>query len=53
VGRFAARRVAVAVGDMGLTVGSVPHPSPANPIANRGWARKLTTALETIGIESV
>lgn len=53
VGRFAARRVAVVVGDMGLTVGSVPHPSPASPIANRGWARELTAALEAMGIESV
>lgn len=53
VGRFAARRVDAVVGDTGATIGAVPHPSPANPIANRGWAQEFTAALKAIGVESV
>ena len=34
-----------------LTVGRVPHPSPANPKANRGWPRLATAALESQGVK--
>lgn len=30
---------------LGIPVLSVPHPSPANPAANRGWGRELTELL--------
>ena len=48
VGRFAAARARAALAGMGLRVGSVPHPSPASPLANRGWARHMDAALEVL-----
>lgn len=51
VGRFATSRVAAAVGDVDVGVGSVPHPSPASPAANRGWQRELSVALKALGVE--
>jgi single-strand selective monofunctional uracil DNA glycosylase len=51
VGRFATNRVNAALGELGITLGGVPHPSPASPLANRGWQRELVAALRTLGIE--
>jgi single-strand selective monofunctional uracil DNA glycosylase len=28
----------------------VPHPSPANPAANRGWSQAAEAALKTQGV---
>lgn len=53
IGRFAARRVDTVTGDMAVTRGSVPHPSPANPIANKGWGQALAAALRAIGVEFI
>ena len=50
VGKFAEKKARDVVGDMDLTIASVPHPSPASPIANRGWAPLMTNGLRTIGI---
>ena len=50
VGQFAAARVAVAAGNMSVSIGGVPHPSPANPAANRGWEQKLDATLRALGI---
>ena len=50
IGKFAAQRAAHALAGEQITIGSVPHPSPASPIANRGWAGQMTRALEDIGI---
>jgi single-strand selective monofunctional uracil DNA glycosylase len=50
VGRFAASRAAAAAGDLPVRIGSVPHPSPANPAANRGWEQALDAALRALGI---
>ncbi len=33
-----------------IVVGSVPHPSPASPLANRGWAPLMDAALSDLGI---
>jgi single-strand selective monofunctional uracil DNA glycosylase len=30
---------------------AIPHPSPASPAANRGWARAATAALRKAGVE--
>ena len=50
VGKFAEKRAKRVVGDQGLIIGSVPHPSPASPIANRGWAPLMDRALEQLGV---
>ena len=53
IGRFAAERAAAALGASGVTIGTAPHPSPANPAANRGWEPIFESALRKIGIESL
>ena len=50
VGRFAERRAHEALGD-GIRVGSIPHPSPASPAANRGWAEAVDVRLCELGFE--
>ena len=50
VGRFAADRAAAALKDLRVKLGVVPHPSPASPLANRGWAAQMTRALSGQGI---
>lgn len=42
IGRFAGQRAGAVLEDRDLIIDSVPHPSPANPGANRGWASKIT-----------
>ena len=37
VGAYATKRLEKVVGDLGLKIGTVLHPSPASPAANRGW----------------
>jgi single-strand selective monofunctional uracil DNA glycosylase len=51
IGRFAHQRAAVTVKDLPVTVALAPHPSPANPQANRGWDRQMTSVLQRLGIE--
>ena len=46
VGRFAGDRAASALGERSMTIGWAPHPSPASPAANRGWAPLFTAALQ-------
>lgn len=50
IGRFAANRAAAILAEHRLTVGSVPHPSPASPQANRGWDLLMSQALAAYGI---
>ncbi|MDY0000815.1 MAG: single-stranded DNA-binding protein [Polyangia bacterium] len=50
VGKFAADRAREALGSHSVTIGSVLHPSPANPKANRGWAGQATAELAALGI---
>lgn len=51
VGKFAEKKAKQVVGDIdGLVIGSVPHPSPASPLANRGWAPLMTAALSELGL---
>jgi len=50
VGRFAEQRVAASVAGLNVTVGGVPHPSPASPQANRGWAAQMEASLLQLGI---
>ena len=50
VGKFAEKKAKQVVGHLGLTIGSVPHPSPASPIANRGWSPLMTRGLTELGV---
>ncbi|MCA9518372.1 MAG: single-stranded DNA-binding protein [Myxococcales bacterium] len=50
VGKFAEKKLQDVVGDLpGLVIGSVPHPSPASPLANAGWAPLMDAALAELG----
>ena len=51
IGRFATDRLERLEGlPKSLGIGMAPHPSPASPAANRGWAPIFETALRDIGI---
>ena len=50
VGRFAEQRVAASLAGLEVAVGGVPHPSPASPQANRGWAAQMEAALARAGM---
>jgi single-strand selective monofunctional uracil DNA glycosylase len=50
VGKFAEKKAKQVVGELDVIIGSVPHPSPASPLANRGWAPLMTAALEGLGV---
>jgi single-strand selective monofunctional uracil DNA glycosylase len=51
VGRFAEGRIRAVAGDRPVGMGSVPHPSPASPKANQGWAPLMEAALAELGID--
>ena len=51
VGGFAAARARSALGESGPRIGSILHPSPASPKANRGWAAQAEAQLRELGIE--
>ena len=48
IGGFAAKRAENVLDDVPIAV--APHPSPASPLANRGWAPIFETALREAGI---
>lgn len=50
IGRFGGERAQVSLRDARVRVGWAPHPSPASPAANRGWAELFAGALERQGI---
>lgn len=53
IGKFAEKKaraaLAPAAGD-GIRVGSILHPSPASPLANRGWEPQAEVELRALGI---
>jgi single-strand selective monofunctional uracil DNA glycosylase len=52
IGNFAEKRAVAACSDLsGLRIGSVLHPSPANPRANLGWSREVTNDLRRLGLK--
>jgi single-strand selective monofunctional uracil DNA glycosylase len=51
VGQFAESRAKALCGGDGICVGGILHPSPASPLANRGWAEKADEQLRALGIE--
>ena len=50
VGKYAEKKAREVVGDLDVQISSVPHPSPASPLANRGWAPLMTAALSDAGV---
>jgi single-strand selective monofunctional uracil DNA glycosylase len=50
IGAFAEARARNVVADTAINVGRILHPSPASPIANRGWAPQATAQLQALGI---
>jgi len=50
IGAFAEERIRSALGADTPAVGRIPHPSPANPAANRGWALAAEEAFRKYGV---
>jgi single-strand selective monofunctional uracil DNA glycosylase len=50
VGKFAEDRARTALSGRALRIASIPHPSPANPAANRGWSKLVDAALLELGL---
>ena len=51
VGQFAEKRALETLSDMDVRIGRILHPSPASPVANRGWAEPALAQLEALGIK--
>ena len=51
VGAWATKRAKAALQGENLPIGTVLHPSPASPKANRGWAPQAESELRELGIE--
>tara|TARA_R110002126_G_scaffold86474_10_gene208747 strand:+ start:7410 stop:8138 length:729 start_codon:yes stop_codon:yes gene_type:complete len=51
VGKFAEKKAADVLGTDGPTISTILHPSPASPMANRGWAPQAEKQLMAMGIE--
>ncbi len=50
VGKFAENRARLALEEGASRIGSVLHPSPASPAANRGWAAQARNQLHELGV---
>ncbi len=50
IGDFAAQRARLAFPEAPPRVSRILHPSPASPVANRGWARRALAQLRTAGV---
>jgi len=50
IGAFATKRARQILGDA-VEIGTMLHPSPASPKANRGWAKAAEADLAALGIE--
>jgi single-strand selective monofunctional uracil DNA glycosylase len=51
VGSFASKRALMALAALDVAVGTILHPSPASPLANRGWAAAASRQLAGLGVE--
>lgn len=50
IGHFAEGRARAALTGTDVAIGRIPHPSPASPAANRGWAEQAERALAELGL---
>jgi len=51
VGTFAEKRARATLADTEVRIGRILHPSPASPVANRGWSEQATAELEGLGVD--
>jgi single-strand selective monofunctional uracil DNA glycosylase len=51
IGKFAESRALAALENTRVPIGTILHPSPASPAANRGWQQQAETQLRSQGIE--
>ena len=51
VGKFAENRALAAIGNTDISIGTILHPSPASPAANRGWQQQAEKQLSSQGIK--
>ncbi len=51
VGAFAEKQASKALAGKDILFGKIPHPSPASPLANRGWAAAAEAAFADLGID--
>ncbi len=51
VGVWAEQRARAALDGLDIPIGRILHPSPASPIANRGWAPQATQQLRDLGVD--
>ncbi len=51
VGAFAQKQAERALEGVAVRIGTVLHPSPASPLANRGWAEEAQKQLRALGID--
>ncbi len=50
VGAWATKQAERALAGTGVTIGTILHPSPASPRANRGWVTQAEADLEALGV---
>lgn len=50
VGAFAEKRARLALADFDIEFGRLLHPSPASPLANKGWAEQADRCLTTLNL---
>ena len=50
VGAFAEQRAREALAGRAIEIGAILHPSPASPLANKGWAEKAEAQLRAMGV---
>jgi single-strand selective monofunctional uracil DNA glycosylase len=50
IGVFAQGRAREVLGDHSVKIGMILHPSPASPLANRGWAPQARAQLQALGL---
>ncbi len=50
IGAFALARAEPLAAELRIPTGTILHPSPASPLANRGWAAQAERQLEALGI---
>lgn len=51
VGAFAEGRAREALAGLDLPIGRILHPSPASPLANKGWAPQAERQLAALGVD--
>ena len=50
IGAFAENRARAVLRNTGMAVGRILHPSPASPVANRGWQEQAEAQMKELGV---